>query len=320
MSAETEVTRLQNTQVSNLVSAAKSFLRTGLNLLETVQTGSDRQVAVANLAASVELMLKARLGALSLGLLYVDLPIELRLILSNPSAVPDSYAIHRWFRLIETGRCRTAKAEYCIGAWCVYSGDAALPKAYLTRVAELRDKSLHGLLPALDHYELSRVAYTAVMTYKALCDQRIRFCNASFLTEQDGRLCDDFPKERVERFHRKMAAARKSADQLGGPVRVGGDASFEEWYTECPVCGSDASLYGDCEYEQSGFDFESGELYFVAETLVCPGCELELDDAEEFQLADVEVTYDREDDKTKWLAEHGYYDHEPDYDEYRDRR
>jgi hypothetical protein len=157
---------LQRRHTKELIRAAKSFLRTGLDLAQATSTDAGaKQAAVANLAVSVELMLKARLAALSLGLLYVDLPVELRVILSDPSAVPDSYNVHRWLNFIEIGQYKTQRVDYCISAWSVYGADTAPPKPYLTRVSELRDRSVHGVLPALDHYEVARVAYTALMMY-----------------------------------------------------------------------------------------------------------------------------------------------------------
>jgi len=309
---------LQRRQTSELVRAAKSFLRTGLDLAQARSTEAGaRQAAVANLAVSVELMLKARLTALSLGLLYVDLPVQLRVILADPSAVPDSYNVHRWLNFIEIGQYKTQKVEYCIGAWSVYGAATAPSKPYLTRVSELRDRSVHGVLPALDHYEVARVAYTALMMYVALHDYGTVSCRKDFLTDADTKLIDGFPQERLERLHKKIRAAKAQAQGLGEPVKSPEVEGWYEWATECPVCGSDAALEGECEFQPGNWIYDEygspppwseevdwGELWFNAETLKCSGCGLELEDYEEIELAGVEVRYPREEDVPQWVEEH----------------
>jgi hypothetical protein len=92
---------------------------------------------------------------------------------------------------------------------------------------------------------------------------------------------------------------------------------WDAWTAECPVCGSDALLEGECEFQPGNWaldeyappppwseDVDWGELWFNAETLKCAGCGLELEDFEEFELAGVESSYSREDDVSQWVEEH----------------
>jgi hypothetical protein len=165
-----DIPELQAAIQSQLSAAAESYLRTGLDLLYS-HKASAVQASVGNLAVAVELMLKAHLASLALDLLFVNLPLDLRVMLADLESLPESVKLHRWLLKLRSGAYKTSDFDTSVNALLARSSDATMPsKIYLRRLIERRNSSLHGLLPRIAHYEQGRAGYTAIGLYKAFAD------------------------------------------------------------------------------------------------------------------------------------------------------
>jgi hypothetical protein len=311
---------LQTDVQRRFAAEASRYLRIGLDLLHSGD-GTACQASVGNLSVSIELMLKAYLASLSLNLLYENLPIDLRVLLADPEAIPDFVRTHKWLRKLRSGAFKTPDFATCVGAWLVCSGDSRIPpKSFLEDVSKLRNASVHGVLHTLASYELNRVGYTAVGLYKTLADLGLDGFADSALEDADMKLFTDFPEERLEQFRRKLLEAQRKAEAVTEPGSAGTFSGWEEYPRECPVCGSEGRLTGSTEEDYVG----DGEwradpvLTFTADAFSCPTCGLELEGFEELEWAEIETVHDISDELADWWDEtQPGWRHEPEPDDYR---
>jgi hypothetical protein len=300
-----DIADLQAAMQTQFSAAAESYLRTGLDLLHS-RKASAVQASIGNLAVAAELMLKAHLASLALDLLFVNLPLDLRVMLADLESLPESVKLHRWLLKLRSGAYKTSDFDTSVNALLARNSDAKIPsKTYLRRLIELRNSSLHGLLPEIAHYEQDRAGYTAIGLYKALADTGLTGFKEEHLTADDLKLLADFPKERLERFQRKLADAQGKAAALTEPATAGYFSGWEEYPATCPVCGSEGKLSGYAEEDVIGDPKWEGAnvLTFFADGFKCAACDLVLEDDEELRLAGLQSDLDISDQLPYWWDE-----------------
>jgi hypothetical protein len=77
------------------------------------------------------------------------------------------------------------------------------------------------------------------------------------------------------------------------------------------VCGSDAILEGDTEYDvvdDNGDDIPDLLLTFFGNSFYCKDCGLKLEDYDELEIAGIDPIIDRSEEVDEWMDQHGYYE------------
>jgi hypothetical protein len=106
----------------NLVSSATAYYRIGINeYLSTHQTTWENyQAAVGNLAIAVELMLKAFVAKRCFRKLFVGLPDELDVLLTEDTRPPKSIAWRRFEAALRSFELKTIELDQAIGLYYIY--------------------------------------------------------------------------------------------------------------------------------------------------------------------------------------------------------
>ncbi len=87
------VSKIQSKYVTEISYAAREYLKTGFQLFHKNRRlyYSKPQVPIGILGISIELMLKSFLAEKNIGLIFKDIPFELKALLSNPKTIPKKF-------------------------------------------------------------------------------------------------------------------------------------------------------------------------------------------------------------------------------------
>jgi len=279
----------QNIQ-RHLSNAAVSYLKLGLSEFHAfLSKAVYGQALLGNLAIAAELMLKAWLASINLSLVFKDMPPELKAITINQDTVPEGYRFRPYEVELQTARYKTPDLNECINYFAFY-----FPKekqylgSHLKFISDYRNKSVHSFLPEFQKYEVDRSAYVALRIYQILEQKGVFQFWTHKLTDQDYLFLERFSSERVLRVRKAIEEASKKAKTVSHDIPLDIVADKMK-IVSCPICGNDAMVYGEPEQEE-----EDGEIFewFWAESFECDQCGLKLEDAEELEMAGIELYHE----------------------------
>ena len=292
------------------------YLKTGLALLHKERKGTYPLIepAIGNLATAIELMIKAFLAKNSLVLLFADLPLELKILVTCPdNLLADSFSWRHLDNMLRASAHKTLELDKLIASFYLFCPDKRQALGpYFKLLSRCRNASIHLSLPSFQRYELERTGFLALTVFQILDKEKRSPSLYYSLTKEDKQFLSEYNEERIERVRCKIEVAKEKAKRTKDTwILVD---SWDTYETTCPICGCGGMLTGDTQVE-ADFDEDgiaSPYLAFLADTFQCDGCGISLDDVEELRLAGMSIVYDRDSDMDKWWAEH-----EPtDYSEY----
>jgi hypothetical protein len=302
---------VQHRMQSELARSAIGYLDVGLDLFHHEHRGSSTIIepSIGNLAIAVELMLKTFLVKQNPLLLFRDLPLELKVLFACPDAVKGGSFNWRAYDVeLRSYGYKTMELNELISVFLIFfPSQKQVLRPHLKFLSRCRNASVHLSLPSFQTYELERTVYVALRVYLILSDydSDIFKSNWYHLDKRDEEFLSKYNTERTERVRKKIESARENAKRIKAKnVQVLVDG-WEVDVTECPVCGCDGVLTGETTVEADIDEDGSANPYlvFLADTFKCDECGLSLDDANELQLAGMELSYDRpESDMEKWVA------------------
>ncbi|MFC1607353.1 hypothetical protein ACFL47_05220 [Candidatus Latescibacterota bacterium] len=291
---------------------AHEFLDTGTNLYYSHinSESSCGQSALNSLTIGVEFMLKAFFAEKNLGLIFKNIPPDVRMFLSCPESVPHFFEWRRFEPDIRSDKYETLNLEDCLASFYIFYPQIKqllLPHAkYLLKWGAL---SGHMVLPELSSFDFQRTGYAVLQILSVLGRETSSQLVYYTVTDRDREFLKSFENEREERVKIVLDQARQkmfSADAEHTTVIVARD--WDTFVTQCPVCKYNGYLAGYTEIAL-GRDDEGPHpsLDFFATTFECDMCGLRLNDIEEMKLANMSILYDRSDDLDRWFHEHNEF-------------
>jgi len=290
---EKTIKKIQEDLKYGLATAARGYLKIGLDHYHKKLGYYEvfPQVLIGNLAISVELMLKAFIASQKIDLLFKDLPLGLKAMLSAPSlfTVKDIRPLEIELR---SSKYKTLELNECISLFYIFFPEQKQNLgAHFRFLTSCRNTSLHSILPKFQKYELDRTVYLSLNLFQILEKKNTFDLKKYVLTPEDKKFLTKFDSDRVERVEKAIASAREKAKKINEPDII----SVSEWDvidTTCPVCESTGLLFGDTVEGYN--DPESGPmLLFIPDSFECKACGLKLSDALELELAGMAKSYDR---------------------------
>jgi rubredoxin len=315
-----ELVRIRKEVIAQLRRAGVAYLQNGLEILHKVRKDPRQihQTAVGNLSTAIELLLKSFISHRVFPLLFRELPLELRLFLSQPEAYPSGHKILRHVLTLPGFEQKTIKLNDCITLFLLLCPDKKQElKPYLMLMSNVRNLSVHGALPDFTRYEMERIAYLALKLVESI-RERDGFALSFKATEADKKFLLGFNDKRIKKVHQAVLNAQKEAKALSEPQnQTYPNMSWEEYPGECPVCGRDGTYCGETEYEMIGSDDEDidGELTFFPNSFHCAECGLKLDDFEELKLAGLDGVFDRSEEWQDYCNDVLYEQWQNDYED-----
>lgn len=312
------VENMTKTYTDELGRSAVQYLKAGLDLFHKQRQSyyAQPQIALGNLAIAVELMLKTLIAKNNLGLIFKNIPLELRVVFSCPQSIPESFNWRRYDIDLRSFAYKAIELNECISCFYTFFPDLRQTlQPHLKFLSNVRNMSLHSAFPSFQQYELDRVAFLALQIFKILRDNKILELFHYLPSEKDSKFLDDFQAERIERVKKVIENAKEKSRKIshkGSGIILDLSDSWDAYVFTCPICDSDGILGGYTEddlVEDEDGAFPS--LGFFAEAFSCDECGLSLEDVEELELAGIDTHHDRSDDLDRWFAEEG----NP-YDEY----
>jgi hypothetical protein len=329
MSVRNHISRLQSEHQRQLREAAIDYLRTGLDLFRRYRrkTAIDHpqpiivvdpeynnpQAALGNLAISVELMLKAIIAGKSLLLLFKNLPLEFRVLLTLPDNLPPDFNWRAFEMDLRSANCKAIEFDECVSIFYVFFPSLKQSlQSHLKFLSGLRNASVHSILPPFSRFEVERAAYVAIHVHKVLNDtldtSGLDFLSYTgyVLSDEDRDFVATFQGERLNRVKKKIDDAKKDSKRLAGQRVTRTTDDWDHYVTSCPICDNDVVLEGCTKEDEIRYgedDFEM-MLRFFPSSYRCPECGLTLDDFDELQIAGIPIQFDRSDEIDEYLATH----------------
>ena len=301
-----ELRLLQSEIQRNLSASAAAYFRIGITEYLTAErrTWENYQAAVGNLAVSIELMLKAFVAHRCFRKLYVNLPDELDIFLSDTAKAPKSIAFRPFENALRTFEFKTIELDRAIALYGIYfPKERAELHSYFAFLSATRNVSVHAALPEFQRFDLARVSYLAIKLMQHLANEGILF-QPSQLQSQTNQILKQFDRERIERVTAVIKRAREKAKRLTtrkSSIIVDPD-DFTCLAIACPICGSDVYVSGDTENDTQSEDEPS--LTFHPDGFCCEECGLDIPDARDFALVGLDQVYDRSDHFDEWCRQY----------------
>lgn len=308
-----EITKLHDYYRIQLAEAALDYLGLGLDTFykNRMKAGwSGYQVAIGNLTISIELMLKSFIASKHLTLLFKSLPFEVRVYLTCPETLPQSFEWQPFDIDIKTASYRMIEFDECVSLLYIFFPNTKKNlQSNLRFISRARNVSAHSFLPKFHSYELERAAFTALKIYEILEPAGIFTGMRKRSSEKDAEFLQNFTETKLERLHKKVENAKESSKK-----RESSPFTFPEtlnhWHYQvisCPICERDSILYGSTDLIQENNEQDENEptsyMEFVADSFECQGCGLVLDDREELNFVGINDTIDRSAEIEVFLAE-----------------
>jgi len=301
-----ELHSLQAEIQRNLSASAAAYFRIGIAeyLNAERKTWENYQAAVGNLAISIELMLKAFVAHRCFRKLYITLPDELDIFLSDTSKAPKSITFRPFENALRTFDFKTIDFDRAISLYGIYfPKEKSELHSYFAFLAATRNVSVHAALPEFQRFDLARVSYLAIKVMKHSAKEGIIF-EPPQLRSQTNQILKQFDRERIERVTIVIKRARDNAKRLTKrktSIIVDPD-DFTCLAIPCPICGSDVYVSGETENDTQSEDEPS--LTFRPDSFFCEECGLEIPDARDFALVGLDRTYDRSDQFNEWCRQY----------------
>jgi len=303
--------RVQKQLANAFEKAALGYLILGLKNFFSEQKQPSyvgHQATIGNLAIAVELMLKSYIVRKNLLLLFKNLPVEVRVLMTNPESLPDSFNWQSFEIELRAASYQTIGLDECISLFYLFFPEQKkILKSHLKFLAKLRNASVHSISPDFQQgYEVNRVAYAALLVSTALKDELFFIGNINKRFPEIVAFLKEFQEELIERVHKSIEAAKEKAKRLPAKREVTRQVSIDYWtqaVTECPVCGNLAILNGTTEkitwVRRGDEEINEPGLWFEPENFICSECGLSLDGYDEMKLGGIDLDsseFDRTDD------------------------
>ena len=301
-----DLQELQDLYRIELGSAALTYLEIGLALFHgyepdypqyrvDMRADLDRRPALGNLAVAVELMLKAFVASKHLSLLFKNLSLEMRTILTCPDGLPADF---NWRSIDKDLRLAySIEFEECISIFRLFFPEWRWLESYLKLLKRARNASLHAFLPSFQQYELEHAARVALQVYEILEEAQLFGKSSYKYTSLDELFINRYDDEKVQRVRNEIDRAEKRSKTLDNScsqiTHALGD--WKHFVISCPICGCDCMLEGNTERLPNPFD-DIQRLSFYADSLKCSHCGLTLNDSQELGLAGIDWSFDRSDE------------------------
>jgi hypothetical protein len=327
------LSNLQREYERQLREAALEYLRVGLDLFHRYREELNRlrrgpipdparlglnvppspQVSLANLAISVELMLKAMVARKHLPLIFRDLPDQVRVLWACPESLPRKFNRLAFETYLKSKKCQTIDFVKCLSlSYTLFPDLKDSLHPYLGRLSVHRNTSVHFVLPQMHILEAERAAFAAMRVHEILASTLqldefpfpIRLGTGFVPSKEDEKFVSSFQAERSDRVRRKVNEAKnqsgKAAESVTPPTE-----DWEHLIIRCPVCKNDAVLAGHTELSEFYYDEDEvvADLTFLPDAFSCSYCKLSLDDVDEMQLVDISPHFSREDEFDRYLEE-----------------
>ncbi|MEW5717297.1 MAG: hypothetical protein AB1817_01595 [Chloroflexota bacterium] len=306
---ENYLTNLQRQYARQLASAAQDYLKVGLDQFHVFQQTPDYispQSAVGNFAIALELMLKAFISSRHIVLLFKDLPLEVRALLLCSDELPNDFNWRAHDIELKSGTYKTLEFDECIAVFYLFIPPQLKQQlqSHLRFMSKSRNISVHSFLPSFQRYEVERAAYTALRIWEVLKTTKGFDSTNIWYSVRADEFIARFQESRLERVQKSIEAAKKRAKEMtqspGSLVYISNH--WETAVIKCPICTSDAVLFGNTEVVRGEPD-QNGELpdpflVFFPDSFQCDECGLTLGDYDELKLAGIPVDVDRY-DRTK---------------------
>jgi hypothetical protein len=197
--------------------SAVQYLKAGLDLFHKQRQShyTQPQIALGNLAIAVELMLKTLIAKNNLGLIFKNLPLELKVVLSCPQNIPESFNWRRYDIDLRSYEFKTIDLNECISCFYIFFPDLRQTlQPHLKFLSSVRNMSLHSAFPSFQQYELDRVAFLALQIFKILSDNKVLELFSYLPSDKDSKFLDDFRAERIERVKKAIENAKKKSREI----------------------------------------------------------------------------------------------------------
>lgn len=266
------------------------------------------QATIGNLAIAVELMLKAYIARKNLLLLFKNLPTEIRLLLTAPESLPDSFNWRSFEIELRAASYQTIGLDECISLFYLFFPEQKRSlRPHLKLLANLRNASVHSILPDYQQaYEVNRVAYAALSVSASLKEDLLFVGSIDKRFPETIAFLHEFQEELIERVHTAIKSAKERAKKLSAKRQKGRQVSVDYWtqaVIECPVCGNLAILNGTTEkitwIRRGEEEINEPGLWFEPESFICSECGLSLDGYDEMKLGGIDLDssdFDRTED------------------------
>jgi hypothetical protein len=307
---EDYVSSIKKLYIREVSKAALEYLKVGLSLFHKHEKYyySQPQVPLGILSISIELMLKTFILSNSFIVIFKDIPLELRLLLTSPSNIPESFKWRKYDIDLKSFSYKTLELEEIISCFFILRPDLKQQfKSHLRFLSKYRNASIHLALPSFQKYELDRTAFLALEILKVIKDIELSSFKWHILSEQDNRFLEIFQEERIERVRKVIEESQKKSRTIDHEQSY---ISLDDWdiyVKSCPICGNDAIFIGytELKYDENEDGDLSPYLEFYADSFECEECGLSLKDIDELKLAGMDIILDRAGDTEKWLGEMG---------------
>jgi hypothetical protein len=294
-----------------LAKSAVDYANLGLQKFHTTWSPSaaDDQVIIGTLAVSVEFMIKTLLAKYDICLLYLDIPLELKLAFHILEKMPEKVPWKLYEYQLKSSNYKTIGLPECITYFGIlFPEQKQKLGSHLRFLERTRNLALHSTLPPFRQYELHRTIYLTLCIFNALLEREPKLFHNYKLTDDEKNhiFLSSFDDLRVDRVHKAIEAARLKANSISGEKTT---ISVDDWnmiVIECPICGNDALLVGylhdDWECDEHGLN-DKLSLTFLADSLECEFCGLKLEDAKELDLGGINLVWDRSELADRWIEE-----------------
>lgn len=247
------------------------------------------QSIIGNMSISIELMIKAWLGTISLMYLFKDLPLELSAIIINSKLAPKSFRLKPYEVDLLSAKYKMPELDECISYFKIhFPKEYEVLSSHLKFLSQSRNRSVHSFLPETRLYEVERVVYLGLNIYLAFSKKGVFQYARYELTENDKAFMKQFDDKRIIKVQTAIKNATDRAKELKSQTII--SVSGEGISTmRCPICQSDAVISGN-----QSEDYQDGVLFkcLDVDTFECDACGLKLDDFTELELAGIDTYHE----------------------------
>lgn len=301
---------------SKLQLASSEYFEVGLKLFHRarIHEGTLFQAAIGNMAIAIELLLKTCIVQKCPKYLFSNLPLEVELKLTYPMSFSKLNTLQ--LRELNNYEFKSEQLNKCITIFFhLYPDKKKELKPYFNFISDIRNSSVHGILPSYHRIDLARSAFLLLSLVYFLLEQRIVRHYHFKVTKEDQNFLSRYDHERIERLKRIIEDARSKTKGINGTTSLIIQETWDTRLSKCPICKSDSFVDGYCEFEyEKGLEGADAFLTFHIEAFECPQCDLKLFDQVELSYAGVELTQDLSEFIPDYLYDHPHLEDEYDFE------
>ncbi|MCE5250910.1 hypothetical protein LLG96_11880 [bacterium] len=300
---------LKTRYTEDLARSAREFLEIGVNLFHRHRSseGEFSRTAVDMLSTGTELSIKAFITEKNLGLIFRDIPPEIRVFLSCPESIPHFFQWRTFEPDIRAGTFETLDLNECISCFYIFFPHIKqLLLPHLRFLSMWGNKLGHNAQIPIEPFEFERSGYAVFQILSLLNENESSNLVYHTLTDTDRQFMASFETMRIERVKMAIDQAKSQAYEFSERgIEAIMSQNWDTFTAQCPICGYRGHLYGYTEIAiGEAEDGPQASLDFFATMYNCDGCGLKLNDIEEMMLANMAILYDRSEDLDRWFHDH----------------